>query len=377
VTAKDKKFTAPILLVGATADDPDIEYASGFRAPDPVVFLKYGPQRHLVVPQLELGRAARTCPGVTVHSPEALGLRRGRRGRLGHWALALCRLVGAKRVVVPGSFPHGVAVRLQRHGVALRIAQQPLFPERAVKRAAECRRIAEAQQAAVIAMRAAVDRIAASRVDAGGFLVFRGQRLSSRDVKQVITRILLEHDCLSPDTIVAGGVQAADPHEKGDGPLRAHEAIVIDIFPRHQEHGYWGDLTRTVVKGTPAPALRRMYQAVRAAQAAALSAVRAGVKAATVHAAAADVFTQRGFRTERRADRGVGFIHSTGHGVGLAIHEAPSVGPGGTRLRSGNVITIEPGLYYPEIGGVRLEDTIVVTPQGWRYLVPCEKRFQV
>jgi Xaa-Pro aminopeptidase len=196
-------------------------------------------------------------------------------------------------------------------------------------------------------------------------------------VQKTITRVLMDHHCLSRDTIVAGGTQAADPHEKGHGPLRAHEAIVIDIFPKHQDHGYWGDLTRTVVRGRATAGLRRMYHAVRMAQSAALNAVKPGVRCATVHRRAAAELEMRGFKTTTVDGRRVGFIHGTGHGVGLEIHERPSLGLGKDRLKSGHVITIEPGLYYPEHGGIRIEDTIVVTHKGWRYLVPCERRFEV
>jgi Xaa-Pro aminopeptidase len=152
----------------------------------------------------------------------------------------------------------------------------------------------------------------------------------------------------------------------------------MDIFPQHLEHGYWGDLTRTVVRGKAPARLRRMYQAVRAAQAAALAAIRPGVKCATVHERAAAEMKRRGFATVMEGAEASGFIHGTGHGVGLSIHEEPALADGvDGRLRAGHVVTVEPGLYYPGFGGVRIEDTVVVTPGGWRYLAPCEKRLEV
>jgi len=282
-----------------------------------------------------------------------------------------------RRVKVPGSFPHGVAVRLQRKGIRVDVAEKDLFPERAVKRPDELRKIKETQQAAVIAMRTAIETVAASEIDGRWFLVWKRKKLTAGDVRRIITRVLVEHDCLSTETIVAGGKQAVDPHERGEGPLRAHETIVNDIFPRHLTHGYWGDLTRTILKGEAPASLRTMYQAVKAAQTAALNRVRAGARGAAVHRAAVAEFERRGFKTVVADGKGSGFVHSTGHGVGLAIHEGPTVGPGPGRLKIGNVITIEPGLYYPGIGGIRIEDTIVVTRTGWRYLVPCEKQFEV
>jgi Xaa-Pro aminopeptidase len=139
------------------------------------------------------------------------------------------------------------------------------------------------------------------------------------------------------------------------------ETIVIDIFPQHVAHGYWGDLTRTVVRGSASPVLRRMYQAVKSAQAAVLSRVRPGVSGRTLHRAAVRELSRRGFKTEEREGRSVGLVHSTGHGVGLSVHEAPGIGPRSGRLKRGNVVTIEPGLYYPDVGAVRIEDTILVT----------------
>ena len=371
-----KPVSRAVLLVGSTVTCPDIEYATGFRAVDPVVFLRRGRERYLVVSTLEFGRAVRTCAGVKVFTPDGLGLSRRRRRRVGQWAAALCRRAGVRQVVVPGFFPLGVALRLKKKGIRVRVAEEPLFPEREVKRPDECRKIAEAQQAAVIAMRAAIAQISKAEVE-GGYLQVGGRRLTSGDVRKTIMKVLFEQECTGREIIVAGGIQGADPHELGDGPLRAGEAVVIDIFPQHQVHGYWGDLTRTVVKGAPTATLRRMYVAVKAAQAAALNAVRPGAKCSSVHRAAADEFVRRGFVTETRKDRSVGFIHGTGHGVGLSIHEGPSLGRTEGRLRAGNVITVEPGLYYPEHGGVRIEDTIVVTRTGWRYLAPCEKKFQV
>lgn len=366
------------MLIGGAADCPDMEYASGFRAVDPVVFLKKGRQAHLVVPELEFGRASKTARrGVQVHTPRQLGVGRGKQRSLDAWALALARHTGLRHVRVPFFFPYGVAARLARAGIRAAVATGSLFPERAMKTPEEVHRITESQQAAVIAMRAAIRQIASARIDGRGYLRWSGGALTSRDVRQTIMKVLFQHDCTGREIIVAGGEDAVDPHQVGEGPLRAHEAIVIDIFPQHQSHGYWGDLTRTVVKGAPPAELRRVYQAVKAAQAAALSRVRPGVKCSSIHSAAVAEFERRGCRTFDQNGTKVGFIHGTGHGLGLAIHEPPWISRADGWLKSGHVITIEPGLYYPGIGGVRIEDTIVVTAGGWRHLAPCEKRFEV
>jgi len=371
---RTKKEATCVLLVGSSRNCPDLEYASGFRAADPVVFLQRGTGKYLVVPPMEQGRAEK-LDGLTVLTPGDIGIGRKKRRGISEWALGLLKHLDVRRVTVPFSFPHGVAERLRKSGHRVDIAGGPVFPGRAVKTPAEIRKIRQSQQAAVIAMRAAVSMISHSHVDRHGILKRGTRALTAEDVRRTITVKLLEHDGFCSDAIVACGKQAADPHTVGAGPLRANEAIVIDIYPQHLEHGYWGDLTRTVVKGGAPPRLKKMYQAVRAAQTKALACIKPGVKCATVHRAAVAEFDRRGFGASGTAKEG--FIHSTGHGVGLAIHEAPSLAPGGSRLRSGHVVTVEPGLYYRDIGGIRIEDTVVVTAGGWRHLVPCEKRLEV
>lgn len=377
------KRSEPVLLVGAAHSCPDLVYATGFAAHDPVVYLATRKGKFLVVPALEIGRARRAVenhPGASkchVLSPD--NLTRKPRGGTGPaaWSLGIVRREKVHHIRVPSEFPMGVAKRLMRSGIKIQVTEGELFAERAVKQPWEIRSITESQQAAVLAIRGAVAMISAARADKKGVLKLNGSTVTSERVRQSIMKTLLEHGCSCPDVIVAGGKLSADPHEKGSGPLRAGEPIVMDIFPRHGEHLYWGDITRTVVKGDAGKRVRNMYRAVRAAQRAALAKIRPGVKCATVHGAARDEIERRGFHRTVVEGKPAGFIHSTGHGVGLCVHEAPGLGGGDARLRSGHVVTVEPGLYYGDIGGVRIEDTVVVTATGWRYLVPCEKRLEV
>jgi Xaa-Pro aminopeptidase len=354
-----------------------MEYLSGFRAPDPVVLLRAAGRCHLVVPTLELSRARRVAGHMTVLCPEDLGLRGAARRRLANWALRLLQREKVSRVRVPGSFPYGIGRRLERAGIRVQASRGELLPDRAVKTAEEVRKITASQQAAVLAMRAAIGLIEGATVDEQGGLWLRGRRLTSESLRRFIALQLLRHDCFCRDVIVAGGEQGADPHERGHGPLWARQTVVLDIFPRHLQHGYWGDLTRTVARGPVPPGVRRMYQAVKAAQAAALSVVRAGARCGGVHRAAVEEFRRRGYGTGRSGEGAPSFLHGTGHGVGLEVHEEPSLAQAGGRLRAGNVVTVEPGLYWPGVGGVRIEDTVVVTGSGWKYLVPCEKRFEL
>lgn len=373
-----QKLTGPILIVGCAEKMPDLRYVIGFSPVDPVVLLLAGQKGFLVVPALEAGRAARHAhPRLKILTPqEILPAKAARRDR-GAWALALARKVRVRAVLVPPDFPVGLARELEAAGLRVTVAAVALFPGRRKKNAAEVKKIRESQRAATRAMKKAVGMIRRASVTRSGQLALGGTPLTSERVRRAIEITLLENGAMATETIVAGGRQGADPHERGAGALRAGQPIVLDIFPRHQAHGYWGDLTRTVVKGRASDAVRRMHTAVKAAHAAALSEARAGQPVGVVHAAACAALESRGFKTAWRGAASEGFIHNTGHGVGLEIHEAPTLGEGETRLAAGDVVTIEPGLYYRRLGGVRIEDTVLVTKRGARVLDPCPYYFEV
>ena len=367
-------------MIGTPDQVPDIQYATGFWAPDPVIVLARGVRRELLVSELEQGRAQRVAEktrGLTVWTPAALNLKGKRRRSLAGWAIALLKACNVKRVTVPPVFPHAVAVALQQAHIRVDISRDALFPARQVKNSEEIAKIKECQEAAVAAMKAAIILIKSAKIEQNESLKVNGKHLYAEQVQEEIHRVLLARQCLCRDVIVAGGQQGTDPHERGHGPLRANESIVIDIFPQHRSHGYWGDLTRTIVRGWAPQQLKEMYHAVRAAQAAALRKCAPRVALRTVHQAVTDEFDHRGFKTEVRDGRPQGFIHSTGHGIGLAIHESPSVAPVPGRLRAGNAITVEPGLYYDGIGGVRIEDTVIITKTGYRRLVPLQVPFEI
>ena len=160
----------------------------------------------------------------------------------------------------------------------------------------------------------------------------------------------------------------ADPHEPGHGVLRAHEPIILDVFPRSQKTGYFGDLSRTVVRGRASDRLKAAYATVQAGQRIAYRDIRHGVSGRAIHQKILDLFAARGFPTGKIDGRMQGFFHGTGHGLGLDIHEPPRISPAEATLRTGHVVTVEPGLYYLGLGGVRLEDVVVVTATGNRKL---------
>lgn len=369
-----------LVLAGAPDQHVDLLYATGFMAPDPIVYVEVGRWRAMIVSSLEYGRAVSTSAkrGIHIMTPQDVGLKGAQRGDLACWIIELLKRRDVRTIRVPSVFPSGVLRKLEQAHITVHVLEKEPFSKRRTKSKSELRCMRQSQQAAVIAMRSVIGIVGESLMDAEGFLRFGKTAVTSEMLQLKIAEVLLRHNCYCGQTIVACGEQGADPHEHGYGPIMANQPIVIDIFPRHQEHGYCGDITRTVLKGKASRKLKHMYYTVKGAHAAALRMVKPGIATKTIHQAAVDSIAQRGYETDRDERGFYGFMHNTGHGVGLAVHEEPSVGGGGrTRLRAGDVITIEPGLYYPETGGIRVEDTVVVTPTGYSYLAPCEKVFEI
>ncbi|MFA7256972.1 MAG: Xaa-Pro peptidase family protein [Kiritimatiellales bacterium] len=369
------KKSSPVHILISSAKNPaDIRYLCGAEPPEVAVLIQTGSRGTLLVSEMEYNRLHRTVKrGITVLHPEIIGST-WKKGAA-DW---IKKCTDQKNLTVSADFPLGLAEKLRCAGYKVKIIDEALCPQREIKTAHEISAIQNAQRAAVAAMKAAIKQIAFSEIGKDGLLRCGKTVLTSETVRATICHTLLDRECIATETIVACGPHSADPHERGTGPLRAGQPIVLDIFPRSGKTGYWGDITRTVCRG-PAPAeLKKMYNAVKAAQAAALKTVKAGAWTDNVHAAAIAELDRRGYKTGIINGRPQGFIHGTGHGVGLEIHEAPRVSSAvHKKLRAGNIITIEPGLYYPELGGIRIEDTVAVTKTGYRMLAPCPKRFEV
>jgi Xaa-Pro aminopeptidase len=286
----------------------------------------------------------------------------------------------------PIAVPPGLSVvyadELRARGVTL-IPDRVVFEGlRRSKTEAEISNIEKTQAAVEAACAHARSILAESDVGSDDFLVWRGEPLTSELLRSEIDVELLRRNCAADGTIAAGGPQGADPHERGHGPLKAGESIIVDIFPMDLSTRYYSDMTRTFVKGEPSEGLRKMYDAVLESQEAALSMTKAGVNGRDVHRKVADVLHEAGYKTnvhdqEPGKPLTEGFFHGTGHGVGLEIHEAPRIAPVDEELIPGDVVSVEPGVYDPEVGGVRIEDLVVVTENGCRNLTRFPKQFVV
>ncbi|ADD05952.1 peptidase M24 family protein (homolog to Xaa-Pro dipeptidase) [Natrialba magadii ATCC 43099] len=362
-------------LIDADASDSDQRYVSGFTAPDPYQTLVTQDGVHLLVSGLEYGRAESEAAADSVSRLSAYDYHehRAEHGPYGgklHTLAAFLADHDVESVAVPRSFPTGTADGLREQGLTVTVESEGIVEGiRATKTPWEVNQIRATQQANEAAMATAERLIASAEIDDDGGLVLDGTPLTSERVTEEIEVTLLRHGCGLDDTIVACAADGADPHDRGSGQLTANDLIVIDIFPRDKETGYFGDMTRTFARGEPSEEMERRYEVTREAYEAGLEAVEPGVTGEAVHDVVCDVIEDAGYETLRSDPNAeTGFIHSTGHGVGLDIHEEPRVSPSGGELEPGHVISIEPGIYDPAVGGVRIEDLVVVTEDGYENL---------
>ena len=369
------------LLIG-NSDNADVYYSTDFMASDPFTYIHTKDNKEiLIVSSMEEGRARLESRVSDIRTLQEYGFLEKIKERKDHEA-AFCECLAeifknenVKHIMVPHDFPLYKAQLLKEMGFSVIAANDPFKKLRSIKSKREIELIRASQKGCEEAMAKAIRMIAES--DNRGGILYSGDRpLTSSDIRIAIEHTLLDNGCEADSTIVACGKGAANPHWEGEGEILADEAVVIDIFPRHKKNRYYADMTRTVAKGDPCKELKDMYEAVLAAQEAAFAALRPGVLYSDVHAAVCEEFEKRGYDTIRNSSK-EGFIHSTGHGVGLEIHESPGVGMQEIVAQPGHVVTVEPGLYYPNIGGIRIEDMVVITQDGFENLTTMEKKFVV
>lgn len=369
----------PRVLYAASEHDADMLYATGFFAPDPFLCLIAGARTILVMSDLEMDRAKRDSKATDVWSWTQMAKRTGGASPVApeHVIAACLRRLGARHAEVPASFPIGLARKLEGLKVRLTVARDPFWPEREIKTRDEVRKIEASLRAAEAGLLAGIEALRNTRVARDGWLYQGKARFSSEDLRGVVDGTILRLGGIPVRTICAGGDQAVDPHEMGHGPLRAHSPIVMDIFPRSQATGYFGDLTRTVVRGRASQKLKEVYALVEEGTSLGHRSIREGADGRKIHEEILALFESRGFKTGLKDGRMQGFFHGTGHGLGLDIHEAPSISKRGSTLRAGHVVTVEPGLYYLGIGGVRIEDVALVTKSGSRNLTRVPKVLEI
>ena len=386
----------PFVHVGDRTDD-DLRYLTRFRGPDrPYVFVAVpgtdGPHTTLCAPALFADQARREFPGdevetattgrlageraAAVVSDTGVGGAGDAEGGVGDTEGGVGDTEGGvedteggvedTEVHVPPQIPHEAVAYLQRAGFEV-TATTAVREARRRKTDAEVDCHRRVQRAAALGLARAETVLAEATVD-GDSLRWDGRPLTTERLRRQTDSVLAAAG-VEPagNSVIGAGETAADLHYVGDDRIRPGETVLIDLSPRGPA-GYYADVTRTFVVRSDGGWDRRAYVACEAAREAALAELAdgAGVDAATVHREAAAELSAHGFRIDSDT---VGFTHSTGHGVGLSLHEPPSLS-GDATLAAGDVVTVEPGVYDPDEGGVRLEDLVVVRENGYELLQP-------
>ena len=382
--------STPVLFYADGYKFPDVYHVTRFLAPDPIIALEQNGEVAIVANSLEEGRARKQSRAREVFNVDEFGAKELAKTATSREELdagVIERFLesrGVRRVAVGTYFPIGMAERLRGAGIEL-VVDRDLGERRRAKRPDEIAALEATQRATEDAWAKGVEALERATVQADGTLELAGEPFTAERLRAVVESRLLELGCVSEGAIIAPGKQAADPHLIGSGPLHAGEAIVMDIFPQDKATRYWADMTRTVSKGQPPAEITKLYEITRRAQDVGIKALRPGITGREVHELVEDVIWEAGYDTlrpgQQRSKNGGaprGFIHGTGHGVGLEIHELPTVGRAGTTpLLTGDVVTVEPGIYLPELGGVRLEDMLVITETGSRNLTRAPRQLVV
>ena len=369
-----------LLLVSASEGDANMLYAAGFFVPDPFIFFEHKQKKIAVMSDLEIDRAKKQARADHVLS---LSLYQRKLRKMGRTPAMidildlLFRERSIRRLVVPANFSALYADQLRAKGYSVQIKRDPFFAEREVKTATEVKHIAESLRVARLGLEAGIRTLKRTNTKRDGYLYLNGARLTSETLKTAVNTTIMAQGWLPSHTIISSGNQCVDPHHEGSGPIKAHSSIIFDIFPRSQKSGYFGDLSRTVVRGRASDKLKEIYATVQAGQQIGFDMIRDGINGKEVHQKILDLFSARGFPTGRLNGRMQGFFHGTGHGLGLDIHEPPRIAPVDGTLKTGHVVTVEPGLYYLGVGGVRLEDVVVVTARGNRNITDCPQFLEI
>jgi len=362
-----------LLIYADSFRSADMRHAVPLGVPDPFLFAEQNGSRHVFVSSMEAARV-RELGLFDVHAPEELGsdelMASGidRRELDAQLALRAVGSLGLKRASVPANFPVWLADRLRAGGVELDVDQELFDDRRRVKTEAQLAGMRRAQRAAEAAMDAC--RVLLRRAEIhGDELLLDGEQLTVERVKADLNLVFAAHDTTADEYIVAPGAQGAVGHDMGSGPIRPNTPLVVDIFPRDNATAVYTDMTRTFVVGDVPGDVREWHRLCKEALDAAVADIRAGVEARSVFDHTCDIFEAAGEPTQRTKKPGEelanGFFHGLGHGVGLEVHEAPSMGRLANKtLVAGDVVTVEPGLYRAGYGGVRLEDIALVTDGG-------------
>jgi len=364
----------PRVIAGAPSHNLTLYHQIRFQCGDPSALVLFPDHRGktLIIRDIEADRARAQTDAARVLTPADLapetGLSAERETATAQALAELLRREGVSEVVADRTFPLIYAEELRQAQIAIRYDPQMGVRDRRAKDEQEVAWLREAQRITEQAITLACETIACATAGADGVLQHEGADLTSDRARTMIDRFLLERGYANDLCIVACGSEGGDCHNRGEGPIRTGEPVIIDVFPQNRVTLYNGDCTRTVVHGDIPDDIKRIHEAVVLAKRSATETTRAGVTADAVHAATIASLEGSGFRACAPIDvtdnNEFAMVHGTGHGIGLEVHEQPLIDRGGPELIAGDALTIEPGLYARARGGVRVEDMVIVTENG-------------
>ncbi len=322
----------------------------------------------LILRDIEMDRARRfaradevACPG---DFAPAGGLSGDRETATAQAAAECLRRAGVTQVVADRTLPLIFAEVVRHAGIGVECDMAIGVADRRRKDAEELEHVRQAQQATEQIIERTCRLIARAEARGDGVLLDEGRPLTSERIRAMINHWFIDLGYVNPPSIVAGGPIGADCHDLGHGELRTGEPVIVDIFPRNETTLYYGDCTRSVVHGDVPDEVLRMHAAVREAKRAGMAAARVGVTGEDVHKATIAAILKHGYKTglppADAPDDYCAMTHGTGHGVGLECHEPPLLDFKGPELIEGELVTIEPGLYRRGVGGVRVEDIVLI-----------------
>ncbi len=366
-----------VLIYGDTIRSPELRHEVPVAIPDAFLYGEKGDRSAVILHSLEIPRVREDAPQLEIVPLEQLGtdelFAQGKQG----WeielevALRACRELGIEQATVPPSFPVAHADHLRANGIEVVVDRALFNNRRRSKNDTELQGIRRAQRACEAALDAARELLRNAEPNGAG-LELDGQPLTCERIKRVIEDVFADHEVEGSEMIVAHGPQTAVGHNMGSGQLAPNEPIVFDLFPRDKSTGCYADMTRTYVVGEPSEEVQEWYTLVKQALDSSTAGVKPGVNGRALFQDVCEHFQQAGYKTQLSKAPGEvledGFFHSLGHGVGLEVHELPSMGRTGQDLIPGDVITIEPGLYRSGYGGLRLEDLVLVTEDGYEVI---------
>jgi Xaa-Pro aminopeptidase len=328
--------------------------------------------RALILREIEMDRAKKHARADRVYGysdfTPAGGLSGDRETAAAQATTECLRRNGIMNVIGDRTLPLIYIDEMQAAGMTVELDIEMGVTDRRVKDSQEVAHLKQAQKVTEDAMRMACETVAHATAGSDGALRVGEDPLTSERLRTLIDTYLLERNFFNPPCIVAGGSDGGDCHELGSGPLRTGQPVIIDIFPLDKSSMYNGDCTRTVVHGKIPDEIQKMHDAVVAAKHAGTTAIKAGATGEDVHLATIGVLLDHGYKeglpTENDDLAFCSMPHGTGHGIGLDVHEPPLLDRNGATLLVGDVVTVEPGLYSHALGGIRVEDMVLVTEKG-------------